>query len=115
MRYREYSSREAKETDTMGAKVAVAGASGYAGGEVLRLLTGHPDLEIGPVTAHGSAGTSGTALHPQLTGHPGLRDSVFVPADPALLAEADLLFTALPHGESARLAAELPPQLPIID
>ena len=99
----------------MGATVAVAGASGYAGGELLRLLAGHPDLEIGPVTAHGSAGTSVTALHPQLTGHRGLRDSVFVPADPALLAEADLLFTALPHGESARLAADLPAQLPIID
>jgi len=99
----------------MGATVAVAGASGYAGGELLRLLAAHPDLEIGPVAAHGSTGTSVTALHPQLTGHPGLRDSVFVPADPALLAEADLLFTALPHGESARLAAELPAQLPIID
>jgi N-acetyl-gamma-glutamyl-phosphate reductase len=99
----------------MGATVAVAGASGYAGGELLRLLAAHPDLEIGPVAAHGSAGTSVTALHPQLTGHPGLRDRVFVPADPALLADADLLFTALPHGESARLAAELPAQLKIID
>jgi N-acetyl-gamma-glutamyl-phosphate reductase len=99
----------------MGATVAVAGASGYAGGELLRLLAVHPDLEIGPVAAHGSAGTSVTALHPQLTGHPGLRDSVFVPADPALFADADLLFTALPHGESARLAAELPAQLKIID
>ena len=99
----------------MGATVAVAGASGYAGGELLRLLAVHPDLEIGPVAAHGSAGTSVTALHPQLTGYPGLRDSVFVPADPALFADADLLFTALPHGESARLAAELPAQLKIID
>jgi N-acetyl-gamma-glutamyl-phosphate reductase len=99
----------------MGATVAVAGASGYAGGELLRLLVAHPDLEIGPVAAHGSTGTSVTALHPQLIGHPGLRDSVFGPADPALLAEADLLFTALPHGESARLAAVLPAQLKIID
>jgi N-acetyl-gamma-glutamyl-phosphate reductase len=99
----------------MGATVAVAGASGYAGGELLRLLAAHPDLEIGPVAAHGSAGTSVTALHPQLTGYPGLRDSVFVPADPARFADADLLFTALPHGESARLAAELPAQLKIID
>src|SRR5580693_9285792 len=98
----------------MGATVAVAGASGYAGGELLRLLAVHPDLEIGPVTAHGSAGTSVTALHPQLTGHPGLRDRVFVPADPGRFADADLLFTALPHGESARLAAELPAQLKII-
>jgi N-acetyl-gamma-glutamyl-phosphate reductase len=99
----------------MGATVAVAGASGYAGGELLRLLAAHPDLEIGPVAAHGSAGTSVTALHPQLTGHPGLRDSVFAPADPALFADADLLLCALPHGESARLAAELPAQLKIID
>ena len=99
----------------MGATVAVAGASGYAGGELLRLLAAHPDLEIGPVAAQQRAGTSVTALHRQLTGYPGLRDSVFVPADPALLAEADLLFTALPHGESARLAAELPAQLKIID
>jgi N-acetyl-gamma-glutamyl-phosphate reductase len=99
----------------MGARVAVAGASGYAGGELLRLLASHPDLEIGPLGAHGSAGTSVTALHPQLSGYPGLRDSVFVPADPGLLADADLLFTALPHGESARLAAMLPAQLKIID
>ena len=41
----------------MGARVAVAGASGYAGGELLRLLTGHPDLEIGPLTANSSAGS----------------------------------------------------------
>jgi N-acetyl-gamma-glutamyl-phosphate reductase len=99
----------------MGARVAVAGASGYAGGELLRLLAGHPDLEIGPLAAHGSAGTSVTALHPQLSGYPGLRDSVFVPADPGLLADVDLLFTALPHGESAQLAAVLPAPLKIID
>jgi N-acetyl-gamma-glutamyl-phosphate reductase len=99
----------------MGARVAVAGASGYAGGELLRLLASHPDLEIGPLGAHGSAGTSVTALHPQLSGYPGLRDSVFVPADPELLADADLLLCALPHGESARLAAMLPAQLKIID
>jgi N-acetyl-gamma-glutamyl-phosphate reductase len=99
----------------MGARVAVAGASGYAGGELLRLLAGHPDLEIGPLAAHGSAGTSVTVLHPHLSGHPGLREAVFAPTDPDLLADADLLFTALPHGESAQLAAALPAQLKIID
>jgi N-acetyl-gamma-glutamyl-phosphate reductase len=99
----------------MGARVAVAGASGYAGGELLRLLAGHPDLEIGPVAAGGSAGTTVTALHPQLTGHPGLGGRVFVPTDPGLLADADLLFTALPHGESTRLAAALPAELKIVD
>ena len=99
----------------MGARVAVAGASGYAGGELLRLLAGHPDLEIGPLAAHGSAGASVTALHPQLSGHPSLHEAVFAPTDPELLAEADLLFTALPHGESAQLAAALPAHLKIID
>src|SRR6476469_6342569 len=91
----------------MGARVAVAGASGYAGGELLRLLAGHPDLEIGPLAANSSAGTPVTAVHPQLTGHSGLDDAVFAATEPDLLADADLLFTALPHGESGPLAARL--------
>jgi N-acetyl-gamma-glutamyl-phosphate reductase len=99
----------------MGARVAVAGASGYAGGELLRLLAGHPDLEIGPLAANSSAGTPVTAAHPQLTGHPGLESAVFARTDPDVLADADLLFTALPHGESAQLAARLPAQLKVID
>jgi N-acetyl-gamma-glutamyl-phosphate reductase len=99
----------------MGARVAVAGASGYAGGELLRLLAGHPDLDIGPVSAGSSAGTPVTAIHPKLTGHPGLDGSEFVPTDPELLAGADVLFTALPHGESAQLAARLPAELKVID
>ena len=99
----------------MGARVAVAGASGYAGGELLRLLAGHPDLEIGPLSANSNAGAPVTTAHPQLTGHPGLDGAVFADPDPDVLADADLLFTALPHGESAQLAARLPAQLKIID
>ena len=99
----------------MGARVAVAGASGYAGGELLRLLAGHPDLEIGPLAANSSAGTPVTAVHPQLTGHPGLDGAVFSATEPGLLADVDLLFTALPHGESAQLAARLPGHLKVID
>jgi N-acetyl-gamma-glutamyl-phosphate reductase len=99
----------------MGARVAVAGASGYAGGELLRLLAGHPDFEIGPLAANSSAGTPVTAAHPQLTGHPSLKGAVFAGTDPGVLADADLLFTALPHGESAQLAARLPAQLKVID
>ena len=95
----------------MGAKVAVAGASGYAGGELLRLLAGHPGLEIGPLSANTSAGGPVTAAHPQLTGHPELDGAVFAGTDPDVLADADLLFTALPHGESAQLAARLPDHL----
>jgi len=99
----------------MGARVAVAGASGYAGGELLRLLAGHPDLELGPLAANNSAGAPVTAAHPQLTGHPGLDGAVFSATEPDVLADADLLFTALPHGESAQLAARLPGHLKIID
>jgi N-acetyl-gamma-glutamyl-phosphate reductase len=95
--------------------VAVAGASGYAGGELLRLLAGHPDLEIGPLAANSSAGIPVTAVHPQLTGHPVLADAVFAATDPEILADADLLFTALPHGESGPLAARLPGHLKVID
>jgi N-acetyl-gamma-glutamyl-phosphate reductase len=99
----------------MGARVAVAGASGYAGGELLRLLASHPDLEIGPLAANNSAGTPVTAAHPQVTGHPGLDGAVFSATEPDLLADADLLFTALPHGESAQLAARLPGHLKVVD
>jgi N-acetyl-gamma-glutamyl-phosphate reductase len=91
---------------------AVAGASGYAGGELLRLLLAHPGLEVGPVAAGASAGLPVTALHPQL---PALADRVFATTEVAVLAEADIVFLALPHGESAALAAELPSDLPVID
>jgi len=96
----------------MGARVAVAGASGYAGGELLRLLAAHPDLEIGPLAAQSSAGVPVMAIHPHL---PALKDRYFTSTDPAELADADLLFTALPHGESGRLAAQLPASLKIVD
>ena len=56
----------------MGARVAVAGASGYAGGELLRLLAGHPDLELAAVTADSKAGQPIGIVHPQLAGLPGL-------------------------------------------
>ena len=96
----------------MGVRVAVAGASGYAGGELLRLISGHPDLEIGPLGAGASAGMPVTDAHPHL---PALAGRVFGPADPASLAAADLVFLALPHGESAALAAALPGHVAVVD
>ena len=96
----------------MGARVAVAGASGYAGGELLRLLAGHPDLEIGPLTAGSSAGAPVTAVHPNLI---GLADRTFGPADPAALAGADLVFMTMPHAEAAALAAQLPAETRVVD
>jgi len=92
----------------MGTRVAVAGASGYAGGELLRLLAGHPDLEIAAVSAGSSAGQPITSIHPNLTGHPRFDGQNFDPTDAATLAGAELIFMALPHGQSAALAAALP-------
>ncbi len=92
--------------------VAVAGASGYAGGELLRLILGHPQLQLGPVAASGNAGRAVTAVHPQL---PELADAHFVSTDADALSDCDLLFLALPHGESAALVRSLPPDLPIVD
>jgi N-acetyl-gamma-glutamyl-phosphate reductase len=96
----------------MGMTAAVAGASGYAGGELLRLLLGHPDLELGPLAAGAAAGMSVTDLHPQL---PALVDRVFVSTEAATLAEADVVFLALPHGESAALAGQLPADVLVLD
>src|SRR5690242_4897446 len=100
----------------MGARVAVAGASGYAGGELLRLLAGHPDLEIGPVTGQGSAGQPVGAVHPHLAGLPGLAGRRFEALDEGLLLDGcDLVFLALPHGQSAALAAGLPAGTMVVD
>ncbi|HEY3733157.1 MAG TPA: N-acetyl-gamma-glutamyl-phosphate reductase [Streptosporangiaceae bacterium] len=96
----------------MGARVAVAGASGYAGGELLRLLSVHPDLELGPIAAGASAGRPVTDLHPHL---PQLSGRTFAATEPGALAAADLIFLALPHGQAAALAALLPGAAKIVD
>ncbi|MGU3651532.1 N-acetyl-gamma-glutamyl-phosphate reductase [Mycolicibacterium sp. A43C] len=89
--------------------VAVAGASGYAGGEILRLLLGHPAyadgrLTIGALTAAASAGSTLAEHHPHLL---PLADRVLQATDAALLAEHDVVFLGLPHGHSAALAEQL--------
>ena len=96
----------------MGIRVAVAGASGYAGGELLRLIAGHPHLDLVAATAHTRAGVPLAQVHPQLI---TLADHVLTAIDPAALAETDLVFLALPHGESAALAAQLPPTVKVVD
>jgi N-acetyl-gamma-glutamyl-phosphate reductase len=95
----------------MGIRVAVAGASGYAGGELLRLIAGHPEFELVAASAHTQAGTPVAAVHPQLAG----LDLTFVATEAATLADADLVFLALPHGQSAALAAQLPAGVKIVD
>jgi N-acetyl-gamma-glutamyl-phosphate reductase len=99
----------------MGARVAVAGASGYAGGELLRLLAGHPDLELGAVTADRNAGRAIAEVHPQLSGIASLASRTFETADTASISGCDLAFLALPPGESSRLAEVLPDSIKIVD
>jgi N-acetyl-gamma-glutamyl-phosphate reductase len=96
----------------MGVRVAVAGASGYAGGELLRLIAAHPDLELGPVTAGSNAGAPVTAVHPHLA---EFADRTFEETDPDRLASADLVFLALHHDQSAAIAARLPAEVAVID
>jgi N-acetyl-gamma-glutamyl-phosphate reductase len=93
-------------------RAAVAGASGYAGGELLRLLLQHPDLELAALCAGSSSGQPVTDLHPHL---PQLADRVFAETTVELLADADVVFLALPHGESGALASQLPASARIID
>ncbi|MBP3044171.1 N-acetyl-gamma-glutamyl-phosphate reductase [Arthrobacter jiangjiafuii] len=92
--------------------VAVSGASGYAGGEVLRLLTGHPDVTIGAITAHSNAGSRLGELQPHLH---ALADRVLVDTTVENLAGHDVVFLALPHGASAAIAAQLDPSVLVID
>ena len=97
--------------------VAVAGASGYAGGEILRLLLGHPAyvdgrLTIGALTAAASAGTTLAEHHPHLL---PLANRVLEPTDADLLAGHDVVFLGLPHGHSAALADQLGDDTLIID
>ncbi|HEX7662002.1 MAG TPA: N-acetyl-gamma-glutamyl-phosphate reductase [Pseudonocardiaceae bacterium] len=96
----------------MTVKVAVAGASGYAGGELLRLLLTHPQVDIGAVTAAGNAGTPLRQHHPHLV---PLADRVLGETTPEALSGHDVVFLALPHGNSAALAAQLGPDTLVID
>jgi N-acetyl-gamma-glutamyl-phosphate reductase len=97
---------------TMGLRVAIAGASGYAGGEVLRLLLQHPELEVGVMTAHGSAGDQLGRHHPHLV---DLADRVLAPTAADALAGHDVVVLALPHGESGALAGDLAAEALVID
>ncbi len=93
-------------------RIAVAGASGYAGGELLRLLLAHPEVEIGALTAGASVGTRLGAHQPHL---PPLADRVLVETTPANLAGHDVVFLALPHGHSAEPVARLGAATVVID
>ncbi len=85
-------------------RVAVAGASGYAGGEVLRLLLAHPQVEIGALTAGSNAGQRLGSLQPHLV---PLADRVLEETNAGTLSGHDVVFLALPHGQSGPVAEQL--------
>lgn len=93
----------------MSLTAAVLGGSGYAGGELLRILSGHPDFELGPVTAASNAGAVISDRIPALA--PVLGDRRFIETDPAAVAGVDVAFVALPHGESQTMMQSLVAQV----
>src|SRR5215470_15157923 len=96
-------------------RVAVVGASGYAGGELLRLIAGHPDLDLVRATADSSAGKPVGEVHANLAGHPGLSDLVFEPHGAAKAVAAELVFLALPAGQSAPMADSIAGETGVVD
>ena len=93
-------------------KTAVIGASGYAGGELLRLLAVHPHFQVTAISAHSNAGELVTSVHPHLTTHTGEK---FLAVSEIDFSEIELVFIALPHGESASLIKEIPATAKIVD
>ena len=98
--------------ESMSFSAAVAGASGYGGGELLRLLATHPEIEVRTVTAHSQAGRRLRDVHPHLASYGDLE---LVDTTPETLRGHDIVFLALPHGASAALAAELDADTLVVD
>ncbi|WP_020117645.1 N-acetyl-gamma-glutamyl-phosphate reductase [Streptomyces canus] len=96
----------------MAVRAAVAGASGYAGGEVLRLLLAHPEVEVGVLTGNSNAGQRLGSLQPHLL---PLADRVLQETTADVLAGHDVVFLALPHGQSAAVAEQLGPDVLVVD
>ena len=93
-------------------KTAVIGASGYAGGELLRLLAVHPHFQVTAISAHSNAGELVTSVHPHLTTHTGAK---FLAVSEIDFSDIELVFIALPHGESASLIKKIPKTAKIVD
>lgn len=90
----------------------MAGASGYAGGELVRLLGGHSGVEVGALAAGGNAGTALGTHHPHLVPY---ADRVLVPTTAETLSGHDVVFLALPHGQSAEIAAQFGDDVVVVD
>ena len=93
-------------------QVAVAGASGYVGGELLRLIAAHPMLDLGNVTANTNAGEKLGKFHPHI---PEFKDRVLLETSVENLSGHEVVFLALPHTKSAELAERLPLHTMVLD
>jgi len=94
-------------------KVSVIGASGYGGGEVVRLLAGHPEVELIHLSAESRAGEAMADLYPNLRGFTG---GVTVATDPERIGrDSDVVFIALPNGKAMEMAPAIAPQARIVD
>jgi N-acetyl-gamma-glutamyl-phosphate reductase len=93
-------------------KIGIVGASGYSGGELLRLLLNHPHFELAYIAAGSSAGEPITSIHPGLR---ALSGQLFEVTDEKRVNECDLVFIALPHGESAKLISKISPHVKVVD
>lgn len=96
-------------------KVAIVGASGYAGAELIRIIHTHPHFELGALAAGSNAGSKLVEVHPQFSSVAVLADKVFVDSTPENLEDHDLIFLALPHGQSAALITQLPNDIHVVD
>lgn len=94
--------------------VAVLGASGYTGGELLRILAAHPDVQVTFAAAHASAGKRVADVHPYLRGLVDL-ELQRIPETTGDWPDVDLIFLALPHGESMAVVPRLPKGVRVID
>ena len=90
----------------------VIGASGYAGGELLRLISAHPNFKLTFISANTNAGELITAVHPQLINFGTQR---FSSLDIAEINKCELVFLALPHGESGKIVKDIKPGIKIVD
>jgi len=93
-------------------RTAVIGASGYAGGELLRLLSIHPHLVVTQVSAHSNAGELITSVHPHLTTY---QNEKFLTFNSLNFEDIDVAFIALPHGQSAAIVDKFASKTKIID
>ena len=97
----------------MTVKVSIVGASGYGGGELARLLAGHPEVDLVHLTAESKAGEAMAALYPNLR---SFTDRITTVLDVEQVArDSDVVFIALPNGRAMALAPSIVPRARVVD